>query len=242
MDWTLAIERNRDALLHIVGTLFAMLGLGETPAMGRIPRALHRAVLHILRPAEMAARLLIAVAARGIVLKPRAQRPMPGGKIVEKAKNCASRPMFRLEDIRPRTMSANASGKRSRSERGVQGARVPQAPADDTVNAARLARRLQAIKNALENLPREARRFVRWKAKQEQFSQERRSNTNPIRPAPTSQSRRKFAHDVEAFPRDSRWLASPFSPWPGFDPATQNCATTRWVAGPTKPGHGENRD
>ena len=57
-DWDLAIKRNSEALNGIVAELFAMLGLAGD-AVRRIPRSLHSAVLHVLRPAESAVRRLI---------------------------------------------------------------------------------------------------------------------------------------------------------------------------------------
>ncbi|MFN0193853.1 MAG: hypothetical protein ACKVP5_18080, partial [Aestuariivirga sp.] len=101
MDWDLAMNRNRDALLRIVASLFAMLGLSEVSAIDRIPRELHTAILRILRPAEAAVRRLIVAAARGMVVKPTVSRPMPRGEIVRKGTGKTRSPAFRLEDIRP---------------------------------------------------------------------------------------------------------------------------------------------
>ena len=75
MDWTAAIEKNRDALKRIVAALVAMVEFGGTArslvsrassdARATLPRHLHRAVLRLLRPAELAARrLAIALASR----------------------------------------------------------------------------------------------------------------------------------------------------------------------------------
>jgi hypothetical protein len=95
MDWKLAIEMNRAALKRVLGALVATAGLGSAhsplacrpspPQGGRLavatlPRHLHRAVLRVLRPAEAAARRLVIMAARGIVLPPvhpRRHKPKP---------------------------------------------------------------------------------------------------------------------------------------------------------------------
>lgn len=89
MDWDLAIGRNRQALKRILDTLVAMAGIAVGPhpearAEGEprrtLPRRLHRAVLRLLRPAEAAARRLIVIAARGIVVTlppPRPRKPKP---------------------------------------------------------------------------------------------------------------------------------------------------------------------
>ena len=44
---------------------------------------------------------------------------------------------------------------------------APVSPPDGLVNAARLSRRLQALKLALEDLPRQARRMARWRVRRE---------------------------------------------------------------------------
>ncbi|MEO4001272.1 hypothetical protein [Mesorhizobium sp. CAU 1732] len=83
MDWTAAIERNGQALRRVLAMLVALAGLGAAQD-GRptLPRHLHRAVLRLLRPVEAAARRLIVIAARGLVVtlspaRPRKPRPKP---------------------------------------------------------------------------------------------------------------------------------------------------------------------
>src|SRR5690349_9594907 len=79
MDWARAIEINQSALSRIVAELFAMVGLAVEGAGARLPRPLYHAALRMLRPAESAVRRLIVIAARGLVVKPYAPRPMPAG-------------------------------------------------------------------------------------------------------------------------------------------------------------------
>ncbi len=81
MDWTLAIARNRDALLRIVAALYALAGLAEGQRTDVLPRAIYHAILRVLRPAESAVRRLIIIAARGLVLAPRPARAAPVGII-----------------------------------------------------------------------------------------------------------------------------------------------------------------
>ncbi len=103
MDWTLAITRNREALLRLVAALFALAGLTLPPgappvachlragqklgeAVRRtgegestmLPHRIYRAILLVLRPAESAVRRLIIIAAYGLTLAPRTSRPFPG--------------------------------------------------------------------------------------------------------------------------------------------------------------------
>jgi hypothetical protein len=83
MDWNAAIEKHREALKCILAALVAMAGLAD----GRktLPRHLYRAVLRLLRPAEAAARRLIIVAARGLVVTlppPRQRKPSPAPTVL----------------------------------------------------------------------------------------------------------------------------------------------------------------
>ena len=86
MDWDRAIEINREALERVIAGMFALaatvLGhvwvLGRIPGTAKLPRAVHGAILLILRPAESAVRRLIIIAAREIVLKLSARQSLPG--------------------------------------------------------------------------------------------------------------------------------------------------------------------
>ncbi len=79
MDWGRVIERNGGALRRILAVLRARVGEAES-----LPRIVHRAVLRLLRPAERAARRLVIVAARDIVvtLPPLPFRPKPSSAIL----------------------------------------------------------------------------------------------------------------------------------------------------------------
>ncbi len=81
MDWAAAIDRNRNALIAVVETLFRMLGLAGDATLARLQPHLRRKVLRLLRPAESACRRLIVIAARGLALQPLpAARPKPLAK------------------------------------------------------------------------------------------------------------------------------------------------------------------
>ena len=80
MNWTAAIEMQREALKRVVAALVAMAGCAGDSSGSRdgapatLPRHLHRAVLRLLRPAESAARRLAIALARGLPAPP-APRP-----------------------------------------------------------------------------------------------------------------------------------------------------------------------
>ena len=97
MDWNLAVERNREALKCILAMLVAMVRAGRLhPVQSaapspealvletakhplpspNLPRHLHRLTIRLLRPAELATRRLIIVAARGLTFTlPKPRKP-----------------------------------------------------------------------------------------------------------------------------------------------------------------------
>jgi hypothetical protein len=207
MDWDLAIKRNSEALMTILEALFSMLGLADAETVARIPRSVHSAVLRVLRPAESAVRRLVVIASRGLVVKPAPSRPMPAGPI---GKSGHSRPSFQLFDPRK-----NFAGPRRRAFARIpprihifgsdprvaalwsarQPAPDPAPPPDGLVNAERLTRRLQALKFALEDLPRQARRLARWRVTREKAKTPK--FRSPLRPGHPPGYRRKPLHEVD---------------------------------------------
>jgi hypothetical protein len=225
MDWDLAIKRNSKALKGIIEVLFALLGLDGTDAASRIPRSLHSAVLGVLRPAESALRRLIVIAARGVVVELAPSRPMPAGKVIGKGGG-SSLPSFQLFD--PRKRPAPLRFQKGKVRRLVPRIHffpydslrpapppvaAPELPPDGLINSARLSRRLQALKLALDDLPRQAKRLVRW--------QERRKAAPdfkfliPLRPGHPPGYRRKPTHEVDEVLSECDGLA-----WEAMKPDT----------------------
>ena len=216
LDWALAIERNSEALKGIVAALFAMLGLdGEVPGL-RLPRSVHSAVLRVLRPAEYAMRRLIVIAARGLVVRLSASRPMPAAPI---GKGGNSRPSFQLFDPR-KNFTRRRRRRPARNPPRIHffgsdwavttwQARPPIAdpapPSDGLVGAERLSRRLQALKLALDDLPRQARRLARWRVRRENMASPKFKS--PIRPGPPPGRRRKPVHPIDKVLTECHWLA-----------------------------------
>jgi hypothetical protein len=224
MDWERAIEWNRQALMRVLAMLVAMAGLaGGEP--GTLPRHLHRAVLRLLRPAEAAARRLVIVAARGLVVTlppPRPRKPKPVSIFVRNgvgtgivlpagvsesaflawAERAAGRPGkdgsadngkpprpfgFRLFDPLPRfrpTRPAQRTVPRISTPGFTRPVfipvRRPPSP-DDPVSAQRLALRFAALGRVLDDLPRQARRFARWRARLKQKLDRERESPSPLR-------------------------------------------------------------
>ena len=228
-DWAGAIELNREALGRIIETLFAMLGLVGESSVGRIPHRLHRAVLRVLRPAESAVRRLIVVAARGLVVKVAPSRSMPKGQRIGKGSG-PSRPAFKLCDKRiffpeldsPRTKYAKNPprihffGPGSTVDDQWPGrppVTAPVSPPDGLINAERISRRLQALKSALDDLPRQAKRMARWRMRREAMPNPKFKS--PLRPGPPPGRRRKKTHEVDEVLTECHWLA-----WEALRPDT----------------------
>ena len=214
MNWDLAIKRNSDALIEIVADLFAMLGLVGEATVSRLPWPTYRAVLRVLRPAESALRRLIVVAARGLVLKPAASRPIPtAAKRTRKGayKRSACFQLFdpRTRIVLPRRRIPKRPGPRIHMFNAdnqlvtiwppprpvASAAPTPAKSADGMVSAARVIRRLEALESALADLPRQAKRLVRWRMRQE--TSPNPSFKSPIRPGRPPGHRTRAVHPVD---------------------------------------------
>lgn len=149
-----------------------------------LPRHLYRAVLRLLRPAEAAARRLVIVAARDLVVtlpppRPRRSKAMRRRKAAGRAggptppEDLASRvpPLPLLDPLRPWRRRGVRRAPRSLPRIRVPGfsepARMPSPSRDDPVSATRLALRLRALASTLDDLPGQARRFARWRARRD---------------------------------------------------------------------------
>ncbi|MEQ1950159.1 hypothetical protein [Mesorhizobium sp. CN2-181] len=277
MDWTLAVDRHLEALRRVVIMLVAMAGMSveATPvaedqslfarkgAAARkralaersrlspaftLPRYLYRAVLKLLRPAEAAARRLIIVAARGLVLppprlrepKPKSPEPMLRGFGIavtmsreQIRRAAAARRAAELRAARPQKLSLPLFDPlKPWSVRpwpvAADGSGVPfrRLPAGDAVDATRLALRLRALAAALNDLPGQARRFARWRARNEAMiarDKQRREAGNarsrragkaarfrriwPLKPGWPPGWRKKPTHDIHEVLNDVHGLA-----------------------------------
>jgi hypothetical protein len=224
MGWDLAIKRNSEVLVEIVADLFAMLGLvALTDTVSRLPWPTYRAVLRILRPAESALRRLIVVAARSVVIAPAVAHPKPAGA-VKPGKRGESRPSFQLFDpqtriVLPRRRKPLRAGPRIHMFNADNqlvtiwppprpatspASRPPPSP-DGLVSAARVIRRLEALEAALADLPRQARRLVRWRMRQEKSPDP--SFKSPLRPGRPPGYRRRAVHQVDELLHECQWLA-----------------------------------
>ena len=85
---------------------------------------------------------------------------------------------------------------------------APAAPpsADGLINGARLIRRLEALEAALADLPRQARRLVRWRMRQERSPDP--SFKSPLRRGYPPGHRKRATHAIDGLLSECNWLAS----------------------------------
>ncbi len=214
MDWNRAIAINQAALTRIVAALIAMVGL---PNGGALPYPLYRAVARVLRPAESAVRRLIVIAARGLTVNLLPPRSMPQGLAL--AGKGGGRHSFQLFDARqrfgrdlPRSAAAKAEPRIRFHDAGPlvplfqpRPVESPVPTPDGAVDALRLGRRLAAIRMALENLPRQAKRLARWRARRARMQGP--SIRQPLRPGPPPGHRKEPKDEVDWVLKECHGLA-----------------------------------
>jgi hypothetical protein len=177
MDWDRVIERNSERLFAVVAALVSMVRAHGGGMAAFLPRDVHSAALILLRPAESAVRRLIVIAARAIVLKLKlgAARKFPAGLCIKSDPERV--PAFRLIDPLKQFAPEDFEWGKAR-EQVIPRISVPGLfdpvfqqqsihSIDDVVAASALGRRVQALRFALDNLPRQARRLARWRARRE---------------------------------------------------------------------------
>jgi hypothetical protein len=207
-----AIERNRSALAAIVAAIAALIGGREGD--GLLARTLRNTALALLRPAEAAARRLIVVVARGLVVTSAATRaPFPGRQVFGPARADAGRvPAFalhdRLKNFSPRVRRLRPGFvPRIRTFFGEM-PDSPAAPAPADRNAPVAARplrlRLRALEAALADLPAQARRLARRRAR---LAAAGRFIRSPLRPGRPPGWRASEERDIDRVLTDCHALA-----------------------------------
>ena len=76
---------------------------------------------------------------------------------------------------------------------------------DGTVNAGHLIRRLLAITDALQDIPRQAMRLARWRASP--IEERRPERWSPLRPGRPPGFRQRAKHEVDEILKECHWLA-----------------------------------
>jgi hypothetical protein len=228
MDWPLIIERNRERLLAVLAPLFAVLGFD--PRRADLPRHLYRALLITLRPAESAVRRLIIIAARGLIVKLRAagaSRAFPASLAL--SKDAERTQAFCLIDPLKRFAPEGFEwAKQWEKVKILPRISVPGfidpvfadrfvPMKDDPIDCAALRRRLRALKAALDDLPRHARRLARWKMKRELARQgmPKPGRVSPLRPGYAPGYHRGESQEIDVILGDCHYFA--VEAWRGPD-------------------------
>jgi hypothetical protein len=272
VDWDGVIEKNRVALKRVVAALLAMARLGgsTSPLVGEdgsarrgeaealaepgegyfsgsrhtLPRHLYRAVLRLLRPAEAAARRLVIVCARDVVValppvRPRKPKPKSLAPVLrslgiavvfspaEAARAASARsaraprkqialplldPLRVPRPGRPRYAPAHAAPRILFPGVATPRRLSPPPSPDDPIDATHLTLRLGALAAALDDLPKHARRFARWRMRRDRtLAAGRFLRLTPLRPGRppglSAANRRWPAHEVHEILADMQHFA-----------------------------------
>ncbi len=204
MDWLLVIDRNRTALLTVIVALMGSLGLVSGGRLTTLPFFLYRRALRILRPAESALRRLIMIVAHEMALRGFKLRPAQRDGLAEFL--VFSRPNPRGEPALPSFNLIDplkVFGREAPDMDGFYAGENLDAQSSEGFDktpmpAASLALRILALKHALENLPRHAKRLARWYEQRDlAYAQNLAHRYSPMRPGPAPASQRRKDHEVD---------------------------------------------
>jgi hypothetical protein len=224
LDWTLAIKRNREQLKDIVLGLFVLAKMRVGGSLFTLERDVLSAIMLVLRPAESAVRRLIVIAAFG--LKPSTsigssrQRgdwsdlTLRGGDVGAADRGTREGPKaFKLFDP---LKSFDHEDFWDEAQRQHDHALRPLDPVSgfkivDTtpVDATHIGQRLNALIRALDNLPAQARRLIRWQAKRDAaLKAHRPTRMGPMRPGLPPGWRERKIHEIDGVLRECHGLAN----------------------------------
>ena len=189
MDWTHAIEKNRDALARIVAGWLALLAWVPGAAMPKVlPSHTRRKIAHGLPAAEAALRRLIVLFVQVNKIKPpeakSSKKPLPDFSTFNREKKTVKPPRFRLIDPRkPLVFGVTLEAPKESNPFRNTSAGVPRirffddapplvplfaieasSPAIEEkphADPVKLINRLAALDHALNTIPQQAKRLAR---------------------------------------------------------------------------------
>jgi hypothetical protein len=215
LDWKQAIEINRLALARIVAELVSLLAAQGDGV--RVSLSVYQLIARILFPAESAVRRLIVIAARGLVVPVPQAQPMPPGIFIQgKCAKATARMAFQLFDTRkhfgdnddapmqpksyPRIRVVGDADPRSLFMAKFD---VPGAASETATQRLRL--RLAALMRALDTLPHQAQRLVRWRARRAALKNPK--FLEPLRPGPPPGHRQRPRDQIDVVLKECHALA-----------------------------------
>ena len=219
LDWTLAIKRNREQLKDIVLTLFTLAKMRVGGSLFTLPRSTLAAIMLVLRPAESAVRRLIVIAAHGLSMKPKPPRDfvilghwpedpvstMPDGIVRPRA--------FKLFDplksFDPESIWDNDHVTYESAYGFISNISHDTSLDHQPVDATHIGQRLNALMRALDNIPRQARRLMRWQTKRDAaLKAHRPTRIFPMRPGLPPGWRERRIHEIDTVLRECHGLAN----------------------------------
>lgn len=222
-DWARTIHIYRSVLQGILATLFDTLGLeeGET-SVGLISRRLYSAVLRELQPVEAAVRRLIVLAARGLVAELKPSRSKAEGSMGRKStirrKVSSRRLAFPLFDRRKHSAALDLETEAGNESfpsvfdddppahrLSPEAAASPASPLKGRVDSSHLCQRLKAVMLALEDIPAQAKRLIRLRARRSKVPHLK--HLSPLRLGRPPGLRRKAKHKIDQVLREIHDLA-----------------------------------
>jgi hypothetical protein len=220
LDYALAIKRNRDQLRQNVLALFALAKMRVGGPLFTLRRDVLSAIMLILRPAESAVRRLIVIAAFGLPLLSTTSRkpggwldlPPRGGDIAEGGRGGPEkRKAFKLFDPLKSFDPESVWDVEQIWESNLG----PSDPAfhytsttETPLDATHIGHRLNALMRALDNLPHQARRLIRWQAKRDAaLKASKPTRISPMRPGLPPGWRERKIHEIDDVLRECHGLA-----------------------------------
>ena len=221
LDWTLAIKRNREQLKDIVLGLFVLAKMRVGGSLFTLPRSTLAAIMLVLRPAESAVRRLIVIAAHGLSMTPKPPRDfvilghrpedpvstMPDGIIRTRA--------FKLFDPLKSFDPESIWDNHHVTYESAYGLTASASHSHDasldhqTIDATQIGQRLNALMRALDNIPAQARRLVRWQAKRDAaLKAHRPTRISTMRPGLPPGWRERKIHEIDSVLRECHGLAN----------------------------------
>ena len=222
MERWAGIEMKRGALELVVLTIFSIIGILPGGSVAALPRSVYLSALRLLRPAESALRRLIVAAARDVVL-PSAEKKAVALRDFERGARDERGARFTLFDAR-KDFSDRAARPASMPQITVIGvddwqsrAQAVEAP-DALVQAKALDRRIRALHMALSDVPKQAWRLARWRARRAALRAAGKAVKflEPLRPGWPPGHRRRGALAVHELLLDCDRLARSEEEMPGM--------------------------
>jgi hypothetical protein len=212
LDWQLAISRNRDQIRTIVLALFAFAEMRVGGSLFTLRRDVFAAIMFVLRPAESAVRRLILIAAHGLApsTSPHSWGEVPGiagrrgdfppiraFKLFDPLKSFDPEAIWDVEPV-------------WESHLGPSDPTIHYTFTIDTpLDAIHIGQRLNALIRALDTIPHQARRLIRWQAKRDALLKASKpTRISPMRPGLPPGWRERKIHEIDDVLRECHGLAN----------------------------------